>query len=88
MGARLFVGSLAWSTTDDALHALFAPYGELEEAVVIRERNSERSRGFGYVSYVDAKDAESATMGLHDTELDGRKIRVIAAEERRTRRRD
>ena len=87
MAARLFVGSLSWDTTDEGLQAHFSTYGEIAEAVVIRERNSQRSRGFGYVSFVEEKDAEAATLGLHDTELDGRKIRVIAAEERRSRSR-
>lgn len=54
---KLFVGSLPWSTDSDSLKALFAQYGEITEAVVIMDRNSGRSKGFGFVTLAKEEDA-------------------------------
>ena len=60
MMKKLFVGGLAWATTDNSLREAFAPFGEIEEARVVLDRDTERSRGFGFVSYADAEQAHLA----------------------------
>jgi RNA recognition motif-containing protein len=82
MPMRLFVGGLSWETTDADLRAAFEKLGEVSEAVVILDRATGRSRGFGFVTYVDAADGQRATRELHGTELDGRPIKVSTAESR------
>ena len=82
MSTKLFVGGLAWATTDETLAAHFAPYGDVVEAKVIKDRESGRSRGFGFVTYESAEMATAAKEQLADSELDGRQIRVDTASER------
>lgn len=82
MPMRLFVGGLSWDTTDADLRTAFEKLGEVSEAVVILDRATGRSRGFGFVTYVDAADGQRATRELHGTELDGRPIKVSTAESR------
>ena len=76
---KLFVGNLSWSTSDDGLRAAFEPYGEINEAKVITDRDTGRSRGFGFVTFSEDGDAEKAMEELNGTELDGRTIRVNEA---------
>ncbi|HJN76103.1 MAG TPA: RNA-binding protein, partial [Myxococcota bacterium] len=83
MSAKLFVGGLAWATDDRGLADAFAEYGEVREAVVIKDRDTGRSRGFGFVTYEDQDSAAAAIKAMDGQELDGRRIRVNAAEERR-----
>ena len=74
---KLFVGSLAWATTDDSLREFFEQFGKVEEASVVYERdNPRRSRGFGFVSYENDADAEKALAEANGKELDGRTITV------------
>ena len=80
MSKKLFVGSLSWDTNDDGLRAAFSPFGEITEAVVITDRNSDRSRGFGFVTFEDDEAADKAVAELNGTELDGRTIRVDVAQ--------
>lgn len=82
MSKKLFVGSLSWDTTDDGLRAAFEQFGEVSEAIVIRDRMSGRSRGFGFVTFEDSDAAERAVAELNNTELDGRPIKVDVAQER------
>lgn len=82
MSKKLFVGSLSWDTTDDGLRAAFEQFGEVSEAIVIRDRMSGRSRGFGFVTFDDADAADRAMSELNNTELDGRPIKVDVAMER------
>jgi RNA recognition motif-containing protein len=82
MSKKLFVGSLSWNTNDDGLYEAFAPFGEVVEAKVITDRNTGRSRGFGFVTYNADEDADKAVSALNGTELDGRTIRVDVAQER------
>jgi RNA recognition motif-containing protein len=82
MSKKLFVGSLSWDTTDDGLHAAFSPFGEISEAVVINDRYTGRSRGFGFVTFEDDEAADKAIEALNGTELDGRTIRVDVAQAR------
>ncbi|MCB9779264.1 MAG: RNA-binding protein [Alphaproteobacteria bacterium] len=83
MGNKLFVGGLAWATDDEGLRAAFETFGELTEAKVIRERDTGRSRGFGFIGFANDEDAEKARTEMDGAELDGRTIRVNEAEDRR-----
>lgn len=82
MSKKLFVGSLSWDTNDDGLRAAFEQFGEVAEAIVIRDRMSGRSRGFGFVTFEDGDAADRAIAELNNTELDGRAIKVDVAQER------
>ncbi|MDP6625386.1 MAG: RNA-binding protein [Nitrospinota bacterium] len=76
---KLFVGSLSYDLTEDALKAAFEAYGEVESATIIVDRDSGRSKGFGFVEMPDKEAAQKAIEGLNDTELDGRSIAVNEA---------
>ncbi|MFP6684737.1 MAG: RNA-binding protein [Polyangiaceae bacterium] len=80
--AKLFVGGLAWATDTPSLREAFESFGEIAEAVVVTERDTGRSRGFGFVTFNEVKDAESAKTSMDGAELDGRNIRVDFAQER------
>ena len=80
MAKKLFVGSLSWDTNDEGLHAAFSPFGEISEAIVISDRHTGRSRGFGFVTFNDDEAADKAIEALNGTELDGRTIRVDVAQ--------
>ncbi|HRN90282.1 MAG TPA: RNA-binding protein [Candidatus Saccharibacteria bacterium] len=73
---NLFIGSLAYSTTDDTLKAFFETIGEVESARVITDRDSGRSKGFGFVEYKDEANNQKAIDELDGKELDGRAISV------------
>ncbi|MCU0304077.1 MAG: RNA-binding protein [Thermoanaerobaculales bacterium] len=80
MAKKLFVGSLSWGTNDEGLREAFSPHGEISEAVVITDRDTGRSRGFGFVTFEDDEAADRAVAALNGTELDGRTIRVDVAQ--------
>lgn len=82
MGNKLFVGGLSFNTTDDGLREGFARFGEITEAKVITDRDTGRSRGFGFVTYTDAQSAQKAMAELNGTEFDGRTIKVNEAEDK------
>ncbi len=82
---KLFVGGLPFSTTDDELQAAFAAYGNVSSAKVITDRETGRSRGFGFVEYDSNDDGKSAIAGLDGKELGGRTIHVSEAREREQR---
>lgn len=73
---NLFIGSLAYATTDDGLKAHFEQIGEVASARVITDRDSGRSKGFGFVEYVDEANNQKAVDQLDGKELDGRAISV------------
>lgn len=81
MSQKLFVGGLSWDTTQEGLHAAFQEFGELEEAVVVTDRETGRSRGFGFVRYTTEDAAAAALNALNGKELDGRRLRVDFARE-------
>lgn len=72
----IYVGNLAYATTDDGLKAAFAAYGEVTSARVVRDRMTDRSKGFGFVEMPDAAQAQAAIDALNGKELDGRPVRV------------
>ena len=79
---NLFVGSLAYATTDDSLKAFFEQIGEVERAMVAKERETNRSRGFGFVTFADEANNQKAVDQLNGQELDGRTITVTIARPR------
>jgi RNA recognition motif-containing protein len=83
MSKKLFVGSLSWGTNDEGLRDAFSAHGEVSEAVVISDRDTGRSRGFGFVTFEDDEAADKAIAALNGTELDGRTIRVDVAQAKR-----
>ena len=83
MGNKIFVGSLSWGTSDQMLNEAFAAFGTISEAKVILDRETGRSRGFGFVTFDDDGAVEKAVAGMDGQELDGRSIRVNEAQERR-----
>ena len=76
MAQNLFIGSLAYATTDDTLKAFFEQIGEVSSARVITDRDSGRSKGFGFVEYTDESNNQKAVDQLDGKELDGRAISV------------
>ena len=81
---KLFVGSLPWSTTSETLKELFATYGEVTEAVVITDRATGRSKGFGFVTFAKPEDAQKA-LEMAGKEVEGRAIVVNVAKPREER---
>jgi hypothetical protein len=79
---KLFVGGLSWDTMTEGLRTAFAKFGPLVEAMVIPDRDTGRSRGFGFVTFENAKDAEEALKHMSGAELDGRTLKVHRAEAR------
>jgi len=82
MSNKLFVGGLSWNTTDEGLRGAFSRFGDVVEAKVITDRETGRSRGFGFVTMADAGAVQTAIRETDGTTLDGRSIRVNQAEDR------
>ncbi len=82
---KLYCGSLSWDTDDESLRDAFERFGEVEDARVITDRETGRSRGFGFVTFVNKDDAETAIGEMDGKELDGRTIKVNEARERAPR---
>ncbi|KAK4402225.1 Glycine-rich RNA-binding protein 3, mitochondrial [Sesamum angolense] len=80
--SKVFVGGLSYSTDDTSLREAFDKYGEVAEARVIVDRETGRSRGFGFVTYSSAEEASAAIQALDQQELHGRRIRVNYANDR------
>lgn len=85
MAKKLFVGGLSWDTTDDGLRQAFASFGEITEAKVITDRDTGRSRGFGFVTFTKDEDAKTAISKMDGTSLDGKTIKVNEAQEKSPR---
>ncbi len=85
MAKKLFVGGLNWKTADDGLHSAFERFGEITEAKVITDRETSRSRGFGFVTFVDNEAADHAINEMNGTQLEGRTIQVNEAQQRGSR---
>jgi RNA recognition motif-containing protein len=85
MARKLYVGGLSFSTTEERLRDEFAKFGTVESATVIRDRYSDRSRGFGFVEMTNDSEAEEAIKGLNGNMLDGRQVTVNYAKERTDR---
>ncbi len=76
---KLYVGNLPWSIDDNALKELFASYGDIEEAVLIKDKFSGRSKGFGFITFTDDAAAKKAIEEMHEKEVEGRALTVSEA---------
>lgn len=85
MGKKLYVGNLSYNVTSSSLEDLFTPYGAVRSAQVINDRDTGRSKGFGFVEMEDDNAAREAIKGLHETEHDGRPLTVNEAKPREDR---
>ena len=81
MGKKLFVGNLSWNVRDEELKEAFAPFGTVEEAVVIMDRMKNRSKGFGFVTFSTEDEAQKAMTEMDGKEIDGRPVNVSLARE-------
>ncbi|MBT8428340.1 MAG: RNA-binding protein [Gammaproteobacteria bacterium] len=82
---NIYVGNLAYGVTDDELRETFSAFGEVERASVIMDRDTGRSKGFGFVEMPDDSQAKAAIEGLNEKDLSGRAIRVNEAKPREDR---
>lgn len=82
---KIFLGGLSWNTTDDSLREVVERFGSVDDVRIITDRETGRSRGFGFVTFSDAEAAQTAIAELDGSELDGRTIRVNEAEDKRPR---
>jgi RNA recognition motif-containing protein len=88
MGKKLFVGGLSFNTDDAGLKAAFAAFGDVTEAKVVTDRDSGRSRGFGFVTMADEAAADKAIAEMNSKVLDGRTLNVSVARTRSNDRDD
>lgn len=86
MAKTLYVGNLNFRTEEEGLRAAFAEYGNVTDARIVMDRDTGRSRGFGFVEMDDDAAAESAIEGMNGSDLDGRPLRVNEAQPRGDRR--
>lgn len=82
MSKKLFVGNLSWGIDNAQLEELFSSIGPIEDAFILKDRETKRSRGFGFVTFESDEDAERAIAELDGKEVDGRNIVVNVAKER------
>ena len=86
MPKKLYVGNLSYDATTDSLRTAFEPFGEITDAIVLTDRETGRSRGFGFVTFSEAEDGDKAIAEMDSKELDGRPLKVNEARERAPRR--
>jgi RNA recognition motif-containing protein len=82
MSKKIYVGNLPWSVDHGKLKELFSSYGEIEEATVISDKYSGRSKGFGFVTFINDADADKAVAEMNDKEIEGRPLKVNEARPR------
>jgi len=82
---KLYVGNLSYSTTDEDLRTAFGQYGTLDSVDVILDRNTGRSKGFGFIQMGNDEEAKAAIEGLNGKDLDGRSLNVNEARPREER---
>jgi RNA recognition motif-containing protein len=82
VSTKLFVGSLPWSVNDQKLKETFEKHGTVVSAKIVMDRDTNRSRGFGFVEMENSSDASNAIKALNETEIDGRNIVVNEAKAR------
>ena len=76
---KVYVGNLPFSIDQEGLKGLFADFGEMEEVVIISDRFSGRSKGFGFITFKDEESAKKAISEMNDKEVEGRKLKVNEA---------
>ena len=79
---NIYVGNLPWTTTEAELRSAFEEFGQVESATIIQDRNTNRSRGFGFVEMADATEAQAAIDGLNGKPFEGRTLTVNEARPR------
>lgn len=79
MAKKLFVGGLSYDTSEDVLRETFAKVGAVESAIIIKDKMSGRSKGFGFVEMTNDEEADKAIESLNGTDLEGRKMTVNVA---------
>ncbi|KAJ7124921.1 hypothetical protein C8R44DRAFT_126239 [Mycena epipterygia] len=80
--SKVYVGNLSWNTNDDSLKNAFSEFGEVVDSIVMKDRETGRSRGFGFVTFNSSQEADAAINGLNDQDLDGRRLKVNLANAR------
>src|SRR6184192_1278613 len=85
MGRKLYVGNLAYSVTDSSLEQMFAAHGTVESAQVIMDRDTGRSKGFGFVEMGSDQEAQAAIAAMNGKEVDGRALTVNEAKPKEDR---
>lgn len=85
MSKKIYVGNLSYSTTEETLRNQFSQFGEVETVTIIMDKITNRSKGFGFVEMTDDDAARDAVSTLNQKDIDGRKVRVNEAEERKSR---
>jgi RNA recognition motif-containing protein len=85
VASKLYVGNLAYGVTDSDLQTMFAPFGTVQSAQVIMDRDTGRSKGFGFVEMSNSNEATAAINGLNGKEVDGRQLTVNEARPREER---
>ena len=86
MAVNLYIGNLPYSIDEDSLRQMFTPYGTVESAKVIKDRQTGRSKGFGFIEMGSQTEADAAIKGLNETAVDGRNIKVNLAKPKEPRR--
>lgn len=79
MSMKIYVGNLGYNVSNDALAEKFSQFGEVQSAKIIMDRDTNRSKGFGFVEMANATEANQAISSLNGTEFDGRKMNVTEA---------
>lgn len=85
MGKKLYVGNLTYNVNESDLEGLFSQFGTVQSAQIIQDRETGRSKGFGFVEMDSDAQAQAAIQGLHDQEHDGRRLTVNEAKPREDR---
>ncbi|MBE0651816.1 MAG: RNA-binding protein [Bacteroidales bacterium] len=79
MSKKLFVGNIAWKSTEDDLQSVFSQQGEVEDLIILKDKFTNRPKGFGFVTYTNAADADKAISELNGYNLNGRNLVVNEA---------
>ena len=82
---RLYVGNLSFQTTEDGLEQAFSAFGTVQQVNIVTDRDTGRSRGFGFVEMATDEDAQRAIENMDNTDLDGRNLKVNVAKPRENR---
>jgi cold-inducible RNA-binding protein len=86
MAVNLYIGNLPYGIDEDSLRQMFTPYGTVETAKVIKDRQTGRSKGFGFIEMGSQAEADAAIKALNETAVDGRNIKVNLAKPKEPRR--
>lgn len=79
MAKKLYVGNISWDASEQDLHDYFSQFGAVEEAIIIKDRMSGRSKGFGFVTYTEDSEADAAIEATHEKDFMGRPLTVNEA---------